>query len=313
MRRNTLILGVVLVMAVLFLSSCASESKCGSMKTKCDMKAKEKCCAKEKAHCDKKAKAKCGKEWKSCQWRLGIQCWTFNRYSLFEAIDKASGLGLKYIEAYGGQKLSPENPDVKFGHEMPVKYRAQVKKKLKAAGLTLTNYGIVGLSNDEKQCREVFDFAKDMGIETIGSEPSEESLDMIDRLAQEYEINVAIHNHPKPSHYWDADTVLNACKGRSKYIGACADTGHWVRSGLDPIEMIKKLEGRIISFHFKEMDDDHDVIWGTGKNRVGPILKELRRQNFAGVFSIEYEYKWENNLPEIEKCIEYFNKVKAEL
>lgn len=307
MRKNTLILCVVLGMAVLFSSSYGSDGNDISVKAQSEAKAKEK----EK--CDVKAKEKSSKAWSCCQWKLGIQCWTFNRYSFYEAIDKASGLGLKYIEAYGGQKLSKENPDVKFGHEMPVKYRAQVKEKLKAAGLTLTNYGIVGLSNDEKQCREVFDFAKDMGIETIGSEPAEESLDMIDRLAQEYKINVAIHNHPKPSHYWDADTVLKACEGRSKYIGACADTGHWVRSGLDPVEMIKKLEGRIISFHFKEMDDGHDVIWGTGKNRVKPILEELKRQNFAGVFSIEYEYNWESSIPEIEKCIEYFNKVKSEL
>ena len=99
-----------------------------------------------------------------------------------------------------------------------------------------------------------FDFAKDMGIETIVSEPAEDAFDAIDKLCDEYGINVAIHNHPKPSHYWNPETVLKVCKGRSKRIGACADTGHWMRSGLNPVECLKKLEGRIISFHFKDLN-----------------------------------------------------------
>jgi len=48
------------------------------------------------------------------------------------------------------------------------------------------------------------------------SEPPEDAFDLIDKLCDEYKINVAIHNHPKPSHYWDSETVLKVCKGRSK-------------------------------------------------------------------------------------------------
>ena len=36
-------------------------------------------------------------------WKLGTQAYTFRLYTFFEAIDKAKGLGLKYIEAYPGQ------------------------------------------------------------------------------------------------------------------------------------------------------------------------------------------------------------------
>ena len=246
-------------------------------------------------------------------WDLAIQAWTFNRFSLYEAIDKTALLGLSYIEAYPNQKLSPENPDIKFGPDMPLKYRRQVKQKLADAGLKLINFGVVGLDNNEAACRKVFDFARDMGIETIVSEPPENAFDMLDRLCQEYKIKLAIHNHPKPSHYWNPDTVLKVCKARSKWIGACADTGHWVRSGLDPVECLKKLDGRIISLHFKEIDDGHDVIWGTGKGKTKPLLEELHRQDFEGVFSIEYEYNWDNSMPDIEKCIVYFNEVAAKL
>ena len=252
-------------------------------------------------------------------WRLGTQAWTFNRFTLYEAVDKTASLGLDWLEAYPhGQKLSEEKPNIIFGHEMPEEIKQEVKQKLKDAGVKLINYGVANLPNDEKQCRKAFDFAKEMGIETIVAEPPEEAFDMVERLCEEYQIKVAIHNHPKPSHYWNPDTVLKACEGRSKLIGACADTGHWVRSGINPVEALKKLEGRIISLHFKDISEfgnreAHDVIWGTGVGDVKAMLAELHRQNFKGVFSIEYEHNWEKSLPEIRKSVEYFNKIASEL
>jgi sugar phosphate isomerase/epimerase len=157
-----------------------------------------------------------------------------------------------------------------------------------------------------------------MGIETIVSEPPQEAFDMLDRLCQEYKISVAIHNHAKPTACWNPDTVLKVCEGRSKWIGACADTGHWIRSGVNPLEALKKIEGRIITVHLKDMSefgslDAHCVPWGTGKADVKAVLTELNRQNFKGVFSIEYEYNWENSIPEIQQCVAYFNKTAAEL
>ena len=246
-------------------------------------------------------------------WRLATQAYSFNRYTFFEAIDKTAALGLDRIEAYPGQRLSPEHPGAGMVHTMSADLRRAVKEKLKDAGIKLINYGVVSLPNDEARCREVFDFAREMGIETIVSEPPEEAFEMIDKLCQEYRIKVAIHNHPRPSHYWNPETVLKACAGRSKWIGACADTGHWVRSDLDPLECLKKLEGRIISLHFKEIDEGHDVIWGTGPNRATALLEELHRQKFRGVFSIEYEYHWTTSLPEIRGCVEYFNEAGGKL
>ena len=246
-------------------------------------------------------------------WKLGMQAYSFNRFTFYEAVDKTQSLGLRYIEAYPGQRLSSEKPDVKTDHNMSGQDRKLMLQKLREAGVKLMNYGVVGLSNNEAACRKVFDFAKDMGIKTIVSEPPENAFDLIDKLCKEYKISVAIHNHPKPSHYWNSDTVLKVCKGRSNWIGACADTGHWLRSGLNPLEEIKKLKGRIVSLHFKDLDQGHDVIWGTGKCDVKAMLAELARQKFEGVFSIEYEHNWLNSVPEIAGCVSYFEQAAAEL
>lgn len=252
-------------------------------------------------------------------WHLGCQAYSFNRFAFFEAVDKNQSLGLHYIEAYPGQKFSPEKPDATFDHNMPEELRQEALAKLKAADMKVVNYGVVGLSADEAESRKVFDFAKAMGIQTICSEPAPEAMDTVEKLADEYGINVAIHNHPKPSRYWNPDTVLEVVEGRSKRLGACADTGHWARSGIVPLDALKKLEGRIISFHFKDLNEfgkreAHDVPWGTGICDVDALLKEVQRQGLNDiVFSIEYEYNWDNSVPEIAQCVAYFDKVAAEL
>ena len=245
-------------------------------------------------------------------WRLGCQAYSFNRFTFHEAIEKTASLGLHWIEAYPGQRLSKAKPDVRTGESMPADIRKDVKTRLADAGVKLVNFGVVGSCN-----RKLFDFAKEMGIETITCEPDPAAFDDIEKLCDEYDINAAIHNHPKPSRYWNPDTVLKVCKGRGKRIGACADTGHWMRSGIKPIEALKKLEGRTISFHFKDLDKfgrgAHDVPWGTGQGDVRGMLAELHRQGFQGVFSVEYEHNWTNSLPEIAQSVQYFDKVAAEL
>ena len=251
-------------------------------------------------------------------WRLGVQLWSFREFTFFEAVDKVAELGLCWIEAFPGQKLGKDYPDIDTHYTVAPKYRKAMKEKLAQTGIRLVNYGVVGLPNDETECRKVFDFARGMGIETLTCEPPEEAFALIDRLCREYKIKIAIHNHPKPSHYWTPDTVLKVCQGRSDWIGACADTGHWTRSGLEATGAIRKLEDRMISLHMKDINafgknSGHDVIWGTGKSNAAAILAELHRQNFQGVFSVEYEHNWKNNVPDIRACVDFFSTEGAKL
>ncbi len=251
-------------------------------------------------------------------WRLGCQAYSFNRFTFQEAVGKNASLGLRCIEAYPGQKLSKEKPDTKIGESMSPEIRKEVKKLLADAGVKMVNFGVCGLSKNEDACRKTFEFAKDMGIETLVSEPNPDALDTIEKLCDEYKINMAIHNHPAPSRYWNYETVLEVCKGRTKRIGACADTGHWMRSGINPLDAVKALEGRIVSFHMKDRNKygrlgSHDVPWGTGKGDIRAILAEVYRQRLKAVFAIEYEHNWLNSLPEIAQSVKYFDKVAADL
>lgn len=251
-------------------------------------------------------------------WRVGTQAYTFHKYTLSEAIDKARALGLNYIELFPGQALSPDKTDVRFDHNASAELREQVRAKLEQAGVKAINYGVVNFKPEEAE--KVFAFAKDMGIETIVSEPANtpEMWSTLDKITQKYNINLAIHNHPKPSIYWDPQVVLEAVKGLNPRIGACADTGHWMRSGINPLEAVRMLEGRIISSHLKDLNEfgnpgAHDVPWGTGKADLNAILAELDRQGFSGVFSIEYEHNWLNSMPEIAEGLKFFHAKTKEL
>jgi len=250
---------------------------------------------------------------------VGCQAWTFNHFSVFEAIDKTAEAGGKVIEFYPGQKLSKEQPDIKFDHNVSDDIIAQVKAKLAEKGIRAVNYGVVGIPKDEAGVRKVFEFAKKLDLYGVTTE-SVESLDTIEKLVKEYDIRVGIHNHPRrpnDANYkvWDPNYVLSVVKDRDSRIGSTADIGHWVRSGLDPLECLKILKGRIISTHLKDLNEKsasaHDVPYGNGVSNIPGILKELKRQGFVGNVSIEYEYNWEDNAYDAAQCIGFIRGFAA--
>ena len=101
--------------------------------------------------------------------------------------------------------------------------------------------------------------------------------------------------------------ILSVVKDRDPRIGSCADTGHWVRSHLKPVDCLRILKDRIISSHLKDLNEmglnAHDVPYGTGVSDIPGILQELKEQGFTGNMSIEYETHWETSLPEVAQCI----------
>ncbi len=250
---------------------------------------------------------------------VGCQAYTFNRFSVFEAIEKTASTGAKVIEFYPGQKLSPEEPSVKFSHDASPEVWDKVKAKLKEAGITPVAYGVVGLSKDEAASRKVFEFAKSFGIKVINTE-SVDAIDTFEKLVKEYDIKVGFHDHPKRPDdvnykMWDPNYILSVVKDRDIRIGSCADIGHWVRSGLKPIDCVKILKGRIVSSHMKDLHValpiGHDVHWGEGVSGVKEVLDEYKAQGFVGPISIEYEYNWDNNVVDAKACMDFMRAYGA--
>jgi sugar phosphate isomerase/epimerase len=248
---------------------------------------------------------------KTGDFAIGCQSWTFNRFTVMEAIDKTAAAGGKVIEFYPGQKFSPEHPGWKFDHNASDDMIAEVKTRLAKDGITAVNYGVVGIPADEAGARKIFDFAKKLNLYGITTE-SVESIDTIEKLVKEYDIRVGFHDHQRrPEHpdykMWDPNYVLSVLKDRDPRIGSCADLGHWAQSGLKPVDCLKILEGRVISVHLHDMNsfdaDAHDIPCGTGVCDIADCLKELKKQDFVGNISIEYEYNWDDSVVDAAQAV----------
>ena len=156
---------------------------------------------------------------KKLGFKLILQSWTTHG-TVEKSIDYAKQLGLHGIEIYPGQDLGGKTGG-KWGPEMTA---AQIKEMLayaKADHVKIMDTGVIGIPNNEEQARKLFEWAKKLGITEIVSEPDPKALPMIDKLAGEYGIKVAIHDHPKGSSiYWNPDFTYSQIKNL-KHIGFC--------------------------------------------------------------------------------------------
>ena len=241
---------------------------------------------------------------------VGCQAYTFKNFTVLEAIEKTAQAGGKVIEFFPGQALSKEQPGVVFNHASPDEAIAKVKAKLAGEKIHAVNYGVVG-AKDKAEWRQIFEFAKKMGLYGITIEAVKD-LDTIEPLVKEFDVRVAIHNHGRRANnpdykVWDPNYILSAVKDRDSRIGASADTGHWATSGIKPLDGIKILRGRIVSLHLKDRAEIGkalpDSIFGTGVSDIAGILAELKAQKFDGNISIEYENNWDHSVPDVAQCV----------
>ena len=247
-------------------------------------------------------------------WLLATKAYTFRTLTLEETIEISRSLGVKYLEVNPNQRLSRANP-VMIDQNLPPERRVELRELFTKAGIKPVSMGVIKLTTDETLDRSIFAFAKELGLQTLVSEPPPEAFELLDKLTDEYGIKVAIHNHPKPSPYALPETELAVFKVRSERIGSCSDVGHWTRSGLNPVDCLRQLAGRVIQLHFKDVDAaKKDVPWGTGTSDVPGMLRELHRQNFRGVFSMEYEGAQPSELiDDLKQSITTFDKLAGEI
>ena len=248
---------------------------------------------------------------------IASQGWTFRRFSFFDTLTKLKELGIHYLQAFPGQALGADFPNARFDENMTADQEAKVRDRLKEADVQLVGYGVVDIGTTEASMRKVFDFARKMGIRTIMCEPQDDDFTLLEKMVKEYNIQIAIHNHPPNSKYYLPETVYNHVQGKDERIGSCADNGHWMRSLYDPREAFKLLEGRILDVHLKDRTGYgtakgvDDVPWGQGKGNIRDLLAELTLQDYNGCLTIEYENEAEaaNPIPAIQKSIEYVKSI----
>jgi sugar phosphate isomerase/epimerase len=243
-------------------------------------------------------------------FKMGLQSYSLRgigpggKPDLDTALAATKELGLHYWESYPAHIPTTNDPAA----------IAAVKKKLEDAGVTVLGYGVVRFTSDADAGKTVFDFARQMGIEYLSADPDPASFDTLDKLVEEYGVNLGIHNHG-PGHRWaKIDTIAAAIKDHNPRIGCCVDTGHFLRSREDPVRAVEVFGARVYGVHLKDVKDaTRFTLLGEGDLRTSDLLKALARLNYRSGLNLEYEENPKAPLDDIRACLKATQKAAATL
>ncbi len=230
---------------------------------------------------------------------MGLQSYSLRAFGVDGALEKTAALGLHYIEFFRAHY--PTIPD-------PLKV-AEMNAKLKKYDMTISSHGVQGFSKDHEANRKMFQFAKMAGIKNISANPSPDSFDSLDRLVAEFDIRIAIHNHGPGALYDKPVDAWKAVAGHDRRIGFCADLGHYIRSGIDPVEVTYLLGDRLYGVHLKDFAEQkkkaEGVIIGEGHLDVEGVFRALKKIGFPadGSLSLEYEESPNDPIADIQACL----------
>lgn len=234
---------------------------------------------------------------------LGCQSWC---YRDFRGADKLASL----LRESNLDTLEMCSVHCDFGD------REQWKKAaddLKSLGISFNSCGINGMNTDEKYMRSLFDFAAYSGISVLGADPDTDAVDLIEKLCNEYSLKIAVHNHGK-NHRYGKEEQLDALFSMStENIGLCLDTGWALEAGLDPVKCIEKYSDRLYGVHLKDFTfnaegQPEETVLGTGVLDLKGVIEALKRVNFSGYASLEYEGDASDPAPKITACVQNLMK-----
>jgi inosose dehydratase len=247
---------------------------------------------------------------------VGVQSYTYRRFTLEKALGEIQNLGLRHVELYNGHvPLNATEAQLKAVRGLLEKHR-----------ITPIAFGVESFSKDHDANRRKFEFGRRLGVRYLSADPSPDSFDSLDKLVAEFNIGIAIHPHGpqgKELHRWySAEELMKAVRTRHRLVGSCLDTGHLIRSAqdpfnrkLDPAQQVRHMGARNFGLHLKDHDNKRrtDVVFGRGVLNVGGVLRALREVKFAGYIAIEYEANENNPTPDVRACMDVFRDAVRKL
>jgi sugar phosphate isomerase/epimerase len=246
--------------------------------------------------------------------RLGVATYSFREFQRDLCIKHVKQLNVEYV-------------DIKEFHlpqTDPPAALAAGRKAFDKAGLKVVGGGNISLAEpDEAGLRPHFEYAKAVGFPMMICAPRHENLSIIEKLAKEYDVKIAIHNHgPEDKHFPTPQSVLEAVRNMDTRMGLCMDIGHTARTGKDIVESIVEAGPRLFEMHMKDLKDPKgprdqpgfsQVPVGDGALPIAAIFRQLKKQGYRGVCSLEYEIDADDPMPGMQKSFSYMRGVLAGL
>jgi sugar phosphate isomerase/epimerase len=242
-------------------------------------------------------------------FNIGICSYTFREFQRKMAIGMMQQLGVHHCSV----------KDVHLPYSSTPEEVTKAAGEFKKAGLTIASVGNTDLkSEDPAVLRRYFEYARRCGAGIIVAAPTHATLPAVEKLAQEFDIKIAIHTHgPEDQNFPVPKVVLDAVKGMDPRMGLCLDAGHSMRGGADVVQEIANAGPRLFDIHMKDLknrtEKDSQCEVGEGVMPVVAIFKQLKKIGYRGCVNLEYEINAENPLPGAQHSIGYLKGVAAGL
>ena len=236
-------------------------------------------------------------------FHLGMAGWTFHKFDLQKTLETMKQLDVHYLCIKDFHlPLNSSDEDI-----------ANFHKKL-------AEYGVIGYGvgpiymKSEAEADRAFAYAQRVGVKVLVGVPNYELLDYVEQKVKQYDIKLAIHLHgPDMPMYPNAEDIWNNVKDRDARMGMCLDIGHNLRYGSDSLSDLKKYHTRVFDIHMKDVTGttkaDKSVEVGRGRIDFPLFVKLLRKYNYTGRVSLEYEKDMDNPFMGIAESVGYFRGV----
>jgi type 1 glutamine amidotransferase/sugar phosphate isomerase/epimerase len=202
-------------------------------------------------------------------WRVGVPGTAIKSLTLSEMLPRVDVLAVANVEASSAQLVAPEIPK-KLDYRLQPGERNAVVYRFKELGEQLLAYRVDTVGADEGTRRKVFEFAKAINAPTIVVASDGAALAELDKLGEEFGLNVALESRGDPRF------VMRALEGRSKRVGIAADLGGWMQAGIKPVDGLAFVKDRLMLVTVADRSalgaGGRDVPLGTGVGGLGDFF-----------------------------------------
>lgn len=171
-------------------------------------------------------------------WRLGVRTDAFGPLTFSEAAARADAAGLAYVEGVSTQKVSAEIPS-NLDYNLTPADVEKVKARLNELRLRMPAYYAAAIPTDPASRRKLFEFVHNIGADMIIGSAEPPALPGIDKLANEFAIDVAIAN--------PAAAAAPMGEGLSPRIGFHVNLGAWMQASVAPLTGLARMKNRLFA------------------------------------------------------------------
>jgi inosose dehydratase len=234
---------------------------------------------------------------------IGIAGYTFAKFDLAQSIAIMKRVGVQYLSVKDFHLPLNSTPEK----------MQEVLTQFAGAGIKVYTVGVIYMKTKEA-VDEAFAYAQKVKVPMIVGVPNPELLDHTEEKVKATGIKIAIHNHgPEDKLYPGAKNVYDLIKNRDQRMGICLDIGHAIRAGEEPGKAIRTYKDRIFDLHIKDVSlaakDGKAIEVGRGVIDFPGLVKALRKIQYKGICSIEFEKDMTDPLAGIAESVGFFRGV----